>query len=209
MRHELGLVPLCDVVHPPDLCLLRAPAAAPLASSTQDLASAVAEGAGYIGLILFVLRAPDNEPDPKRRWLERVLPGVGILLALLMLASYGTLTGHRTDLGTRIAVLIGFVVAICAVAILLERITSAYVGWSWGCLIRPRRRTRDRYFKRTIGGAILNANEPFEVDRILAERPFRCLSCPLPHPSVETAPMSGVTATDIVLGRADDKDAFP
>ena len=87
----------------------------------QNLASAVAEAAGYAGLILFVLRAPDNEPDRKWRRLERALPGIGILLAvLLILTSYGTLTGSRTEFGTRFSILIGFVVAICAVAILLE-----------------------------------------------------------------------------------------
>jgi hypothetical protein len=114
----------------------------PLLLLTQNLASAVAEATGYVGLILFVLRAPDNEPDRKWRWLERVLPGIGILLALLMLASYGTLTGYRTEFGTRLAVLIGFVVASCAVAILLERTRRKppedyqRLRWVvWGCLI--------------------------------------------------------------------------
>ena len=43
--------------------------------------SAVAEAAGYAGLILFVLRAPDDKPDPKWRWLERALPVIGAALA--------------------------------------------------------------------------------------------------------------------------------
>ena len=38
-----------------------------------------------------------------------------------MLVSYGNLTGYRTETGTRFAILAGFVVAVCAVAILLER----------------------------------------------------------------------------------------
>ena len=108
----------------------------------QNLASAVAEAAGYVGLLLFVLRAPDNEPDRKWRWLERALPGIGVLLALLMLASYGTLTGYRSETATRVAVLIGFVVAICAVAILLERTRRKppedfqRLRWViWGCVI--------------------------------------------------------------------------
>jgi hypothetical protein len=53
-----------------------------------------------VGLILFVLRAPDNEPDPKWRWLERMLPLIGAVLALFMLFTYGNLTGYRTETGT-------------------------------------------------------------------------------------------------------------
>jgi len=102
----------------------------------QNLASAIAEAAGYVGLILFVLRAPDNEPDRKWRWLERMLPLIGAIMALLMLFTYGNLTGYRTETGTRFSILIGFVVAICAVALLIERtrgnlprIFSACAGW--------------------------------------------------------------------------------
>jgi hypothetical protein len=88
---------------------------------TQNIAGSIAEAAGYTGLLLFVLRAPDDEPDCKWRWLERALPGIGVCLVLLMLATYGNLTGYRTETGTRFAIFVGFVVASCAVAILLER----------------------------------------------------------------------------------------
>lgn len=74
-----------------------------------------------MGLILFVLRAPDNEPDRKWRWLERMLPLIGVVLALFMLLTYGNLTGYRTETGTRFSILVGFVVAVCAVALLVER----------------------------------------------------------------------------------------
>jgi TRAP-type uncharacterized transport system fused permease subunit len=76
---------------------------------------------GYVGLILFVLRAPDNEPDRKWRWLERMLPLIGVVLALFMLLTYGNLTRYRTETGTRFSILVGFVVAVCAVALLVER----------------------------------------------------------------------------------------
>ena len=66
----------------------------PLLLLAQNLASAIAEAVGYVGLILFVLRAPDNEPDPKRRWLKRMLPLIGAVLALFMLFTYGNLK-HR------------------------------------------------------------------------------------------------------------------
>ena len=114
----------------------------PLLLLAQNLASAIAEAVGYVGLILFVLRAPDGEPDRKWRWLERMLPVIGALLALLMLFTYGNLTGYRTETGTRFSILVGFLVAVCAVAILLERTRRKppedyqRMRWVvWGCLI--------------------------------------------------------------------------
>jgi len=114
----------------------------PLLLLAQNLASAIAEAVGYVGLILFVLRAPDNEPDRKWRWLERLLPVIGAGLALLMLFTYGNLTGYRTETGTRFSILVGFVVAVCAVALLLERTRRKppedyqRMRWVvWGCLI--------------------------------------------------------------------------
>ena len=108
----------------------------------QNLASAIAEAAGYVGLILFVLRVPDDEPDRKWRWLERMLPLIGAILALFMLFTYGNLTGYRTETGTRFSILVGFVVAICAVALLIERTRRKppedyqRMRWVvWGCLI--------------------------------------------------------------------------
>ena len=109
----------------------------------QNIAGAIAEAVGYTGLLQFVLRAPDDEPDRKWRWLERLLPVVAIVLAALMLLTYGNLTGYRTETGTRFAILAGFAVAVFAVGILLEEDTaqtaggfSARMRWVvWGCLI--------------------------------------------------------------------------
>ncbi len=108
----------------------------------QNGVSTFAEAAGYIGLILFVLRAPNDKPDPKWQWLERALPAIGLLLALVLIASYGALFDYRSELGTRLAIFTGFVVAMCAVAILLERRRRLppedyqRLRWViWGCLI--------------------------------------------------------------------------
>jgi hypothetical protein len=87
----------------------------------QNGLECLAQAAGFMGLILFVLRAPDDKPDPKWRWLERILPAIGIVVALGLMSSYGSLFGYRTETGTRFAILTGIVVAVCAVAILLER----------------------------------------------------------------------------------------
>lgn len=108
----------------------------------QNAAGCIAEAAGYMGLILFVLRAPDDKPDAKWRWLERALPLIGVVLALGLMASYGGLFDYRTEVGTRAAILTGLVVAVCAVAILLERRRRQppedyqRLRWViWGCLI--------------------------------------------------------------------------
>ena len=109
---------------------------------TQNALGCIAEAAGYTGLILFVLRAPDDQPDPKWRWLERALPVIGVVLALGLIASYGDVFDYRTETGTRVAILTGLVVSACAVALLLERRRRLppedyqRLRWViWGCLI--------------------------------------------------------------------------
>jgi hypothetical protein len=108
----------------------------------QNIAECIAEAAGYAGLILFVLRAPDDKPDPKWRWLERSLPAIGAGLALGLIFSFGQVFDFRSEPGARIALLTGFVVAIVAVGIVLERLRRLppenyqRMRWVlWGCLI--------------------------------------------------------------------------
>jgi hypothetical protein len=108
----------------------------------QNAAGCVAEAAGYIGLLLFVLRAPNDTPDPEWRWLERALPAIGVVLALGLMASYGSIFDYRTEIGTRLATFTGFLVALCALGILLERRRRQgpedyqRLRWViWGCLI--------------------------------------------------------------------------
>jgi hypothetical protein len=114
----------------------------PLLLLAQNIAGTIAEAVGYTGLLQFVLRAPDDEPDRKWGWLERLLPLIGGILALLMLSTYGSLTGFRTETGTRFAIFVGFVIAVSALAILLERTPRKppeeyqRLRWVvWGCLI--------------------------------------------------------------------------
>jgi hypothetical protein len=114
----------------------------PLLLLAQNALGCFAEAAGYAGLILFVLRAPNDKPDPKWHWLERSLPVIGTVLAFGLMASYGDVLDYRTENGTRVAILTGLVVAVCAVAILLERHRRQppedyqRLRWViWGCLI--------------------------------------------------------------------------
>jgi hypothetical protein len=97
---------------------------------------------GFTGLLLFVLRVANDEPDPRGRWLERALPLIGLLLAALLLTSYGSALGYRTEMGTRAGILTGFVVAASALVILIMRRRTQRpedyqrLRWViWGCLL--------------------------------------------------------------------------
>jgi hypothetical protein len=108
----------------------------------QNLAGCIAQAAGYAGLLLFVLRVPNDRIE--KRWLpvQHALPWLGLILALLLLASYGSVFGYPTETVTRVGILAGFQVALAALAILLERRRTQTpedyqrVRWViWGCLI--------------------------------------------------------------------------
>jgi len=108
----------------------------------QNLAGCVAQAAGFAGLLLFVMRVPNNKTEPKWRPVERALPFVALVFALALIASYGSLLGYPTEIVTRAGIIAGFAVAFCALAILMVRKQSQSpedyqrVRWViWGCLI--------------------------------------------------------------------------
>ncbi len=108
----------------------------------QDIAGCIAQAAGYAGLLLFVIRAPNNKTEPMWRPAERALPFLAAAFAVTLIASYAALLGYPTELLTRGGILAGFAVAVAAVAILLIRKRSQKpevyqrLRWVlWGCLI--------------------------------------------------------------------------
>jgi hypothetical protein len=108
----------------------------------QDTAMVLAQAAGYAGLLLFVLRVPNNETEARWRAFERALPFVAVVFALALFASYGSLFGYPVETVTRVSILMGFLVAAGALAILLVRRRTQTpedyqrVRWViWGCLI--------------------------------------------------------------------------
>jgi hypothetical protein len=114
----------------------------PLLLLAQNFAGCLAQAVGYAGLILFVLRVPNNEIEPRWRPVERALPWLALILALVLLASFGSLIGLRTEAITRAGIIAGFPVALTAVAILLQRRRTQTpedyqrMRWViWGCLI--------------------------------------------------------------------------
>jgi hypothetical protein len=114
----------------------------PAALLTQSIAGAIAQGVGFAGFILFAIRAPTNDRAVSWRALEKTLPFVAILLAILLSLSYANLIGYPTEMVTRAGILSGLLVAACAFLILLARRKDLpprdyqRLCWViWGCLI--------------------------------------------------------------------------
>ena len=114
----------------------------PLVLLMQDVAGCFAQAVGYAGLLLFVLRAPNNTTEPRWRHVERILPLIALIFALALTASYGSVLGYRTEAVTRAGIIAGFPVALCALGILLVRRRTQKpedyqrLRWViWGCLI--------------------------------------------------------------------------
>ena len=114
----------------------------PAALLTQNIAGAIAQGAGSAGFIWFAVRAPTDVTTSRWRPLERALPVIAVLLAVLLALSYANLFGYPTEIVTRIGVLSGLGVAASAFAILLARQKDLpppdyqRLRWViWGCLV--------------------------------------------------------------------------
>ncbi len=109
---------------------------------TQDVLASFAEAAGYAGFLLFVMRVPNNKPEPRWRPLERALPLLALLFATGLIASYGSVFGFPSETTTRAAISAGFLVDFAALAILFTRRRNQTpedyqrVRWvMWGALI--------------------------------------------------------------------------
>lgn len=114
----------------------------PIALLTQNLAGAIAQGAGLVGFIWFAFRAPTDETTPRWHPVERSLPFIAVLLALLLASSYANLLGYPTEMVTRAGVASGLVVAALGFVILLARQHELppqdyqRLRWViWGCVI--------------------------------------------------------------------------
>lgn len=108
----------------------------------QNFLGCAAQAAGYAGLLLFVLRVPNDKIEPQWLPVQRMLPWLAAGLMLVLLASYGSVFGIRTETVTRAGIIAGFPVALAALAILLARRRTQEpedyqrVRWViWGCLI--------------------------------------------------------------------------
>jgi hypothetical protein len=114
----------------------------PLVLLAQDLAGCFAQAIGYAGLLLFVIRAPNDVTEARWRPVEKALPFIALIFALALAASYGSVLGYRSEIVTRAGIIAGFAVAVCALGILLSRRHTQRpedyqrLRWViWGCLI--------------------------------------------------------------------------
>jgi hypothetical protein len=114
----------------------------PLLLLAQNVAGCLSQGAGFTGLLLFVMRAPTDNLQPGWQPFERALIPLGAALALALMATYGNLFGFKTEMLTRVTILFGLVISVAAIVILLLRRHSLTpkdnqrLRWvMWGCLI--------------------------------------------------------------------------
>ncbi|MEP6998685.1 MAG: hypothetical protein ABI900_13620 [Betaproteobacteria bacterium] len=114
----------------------------PAAVFAQEIAEALAHGAGYAGLLIFALRFPNDESNPQWRRFKWMPPVVALLIAALLLASFANAFGFHTERVTSAAFLAGYAVdAIVLFVLLLRRRTlpaqdQQRMLWViWGCAI--------------------------------------------------------------------------
>ncbi len=93
----------------------------PAALITQNLAGALAQGAGFAGFLSFALRAPKDQITPRWRPIEKALPAVAGLLALLLALANINVFGYPAEALMRAGTLSGLAVAACALIVLLAR----------------------------------------------------------------------------------------
>jgi hypothetical protein len=65
----------------------------PLAILLQEFAEALAQGAGFAGLLIFALRFPNDEPSPPWHRFEWTALALGAVIALLWLATFANAFG--------------------------------------------------------------------------------------------------------------------
>lgn len=114
----------------------------PAALLAQNLAGALAQGAGLAGFLLFALRAPRDVSAPRWRRLEQALPALAVLLALFLALGNANVFGVPAESFLRASLFSGFAVAASALILLLarrgEQPPADYqrLRWViWGCLI--------------------------------------------------------------------------
>ncbi len=108
----------------------------------QELLQAMAQGAGYAGFLIFALRFPHATGEKSLRGMEIAAIGLGAVLAVLQLLSFGSVFGIKTEIVTQCAILGGYAVSFFAIYIVwLRRKQSSALDFQrmqwvlWGCAI--------------------------------------------------------------------------
>lgn len=93
----------------------------PVAIFVQEIAEALAHGAGYAGLLIFALCFPFGSPRPAMRRYERIALGIGAAITVTWLASFSNAFGEHTETLTSLAFLLGYALDAIVVFILARR----------------------------------------------------------------------------------------
>src|SRR5215470_4820648 len=114
----------------------------PLAIFVQEIAEAIAHGAGFAGLLIFALHFPSDAPSRPWNRFDWIAPVLGGVVALLWVATFANAFGVGTETLTQVAFLSGYAVAAAVLLILLKRRRSLPAQdqqrmlWViWGCAI--------------------------------------------------------------------------
>jgi len=114
----------------------------PLAVFAQETIEALAQGAAFAGLIIFALRFPHDQTEPRWQRVQWLAPLLGVVIAVLMLLGFGNMFGYQTEKLTDFAYLAGYVIDAAVLLILLERRrklppqNEQRMRWViWGCAI--------------------------------------------------------------------------
>lgn len=114
----------------------------PLLLLGQNALGSISQAVGYAGLLVFVMRAPTGSIHPPWERFERAILALTPVVAVALMAAYGSSFGFQTELVSRVTILFGIIVSITAVAILLARRRTLSpkdnqrLRWvMWGCLI--------------------------------------------------------------------------
>lgn len=114
----------------------------PLLLLVQNALGSISQAVGYAGLLVFVMRAPTGSIQPQWVPFERAILALTPVVAVALMAAYGSSFGFETELVSRLTILFGIIVSITAVAILLARRRTLSpkdnqrLRWvMWGCLI--------------------------------------------------------------------------
>ena len=95
----------------------------PAAILTQEVAEALAHGAGYAGLLVFALRFPGDAPESAFRRYDRFAWVLAAAIAIVWLASFANGFGVPTETLTLTAFLVGYAVDIAVLIVLVKRRT--------------------------------------------------------------------------------------
>ncbi len=114
----------------------------PIALFTQTVLGCISQAAGYAGLLVFVMRAPNDVLQPEWARTERMMPVLAAVIAVMLMGAYGSSFGFHTEVLSRVTILFGILISVAAVAILLMRRKTLSpkdnqrLRWvMWGCLI--------------------------------------------------------------------------